>query len=285
MVPAGEGFGLPKEPAGEPMKPFDLPKRGALTANEDPTPGHAAGGAANDLRSYLQRSVVLRSRALAEASRRSEPIATVASNGKAAPTLNSIEDVLAHLRGQAAEEGPRAVLVAAARAGVDATNEALRIAQAQSAEQRLCVLLDLGGGPTTLCARLGLLRSPGFAELAAGHAGFEDVIQVDKGSPLQVIVTGQVAGSPQSQPNRERLVRIFEALAQVYHFIVLHADRDMALNYQSLLAGRLRAAVAVLAPNEGRNADRVAAELTGLGCAVLVHEQSAERRWLLRRSA
>ena len=69
MVPAGEGFGLPKEPAGEPMKPFDLPKRGALAANET-MPGHVAGGAANDLRSYLQRSVVLRSRALAEASRR-----------------------------------------------------------------------------------------------------------------------------------------------------------------------------------------------------------------------
>ena len=121
MVPAGEGFGLPKEPAGEPMKPFDLPKRGALAANET-MPGHVAGGAANDLRSYLQRSVVLRSRALAEASRRSEPIAPVPANGRAKSTLSSIDDVLAHLRSRAAPDAPRAILVMAARTEIDASH-------------------------------------------------------------------------------------------------------------------------------------------------------------------
>ena len=80
------------------MKPFDLPKRGALAANEETMQGHVAGAAANDLRSYLQRSVVLRSRALAEASRRSEPVAPDHANGNAAPTLKSIDEVLAHLR-------------------------------------------------------------------------------------------------------------------------------------------------------------------------------------------
>ena len=283
MVPAGEGFGLPKEPAGEPMKPFDLPKRGALAANET-MPGHVAGGAANDLRSYLQRSVVLRSRALAEASRRSEPIAPVPANGKAKPTLSSIDEVLAHLRSQAASDAPRAILVMAARPEIDASHEAIRLARAQSADQRLCVLLDLTYG--AIGPKLGIPRTtPGFAELAAGHASFDEIVHVDDETPLQVIPAGQVAAKQETKP--ERLARIFEALAQAYHFMVLHADRETAFNYQPVLAGRLRTVLAVLASGESksRRAEPALAELAGFGCTVMLHEQSAERRWFLRRSA
>ena len=282
MVPAGEGFGLPKEPAGEPMKPFDLPKRGALAANET-MPGHVAGGAANDLRSYLQRSVVLRSRALAEASRRSEPIAPVPANGRAKSTLSSIDDVLAHLRSRAAPDAPRAILVMAARTEIDASQEAIRIAREQSADQRLCVLVDLTHD--AIGPKLGIRRSPGFAELAAGSAGFDEIVHVDDETPLQVIPAGQAAAKQEAKP--ERLARIFEALAQVYHFMVLHADRETAFNYQPVLAGRLRTVLAVLASGEGksRSAEQVSAELAGFACTVMLHEQSTERRWFLRRSA
>jgi len=282
MVPAGEGFGLPKEPAGEPMKPFDLPKRGALTANEL-MPGHVAGGAANDLRSYLQRSVVLRSRALAEASRRSEPIAPAAANGRAKPTLSSIDDVLVHLRGQVAPDAPRAILVMAARPEIDASHEAIRIARAQSADQRLCVLVDLTHG--AIGSKPGISPTPGFAELAAGHAGFDDIVHVDDETQLQVIPAGKAAAKQETKP--ERLALIFEALAQAYHFMVLHADRETAFNYQPVLAGRLRTVLAVLASGEGksRRAEPALAELAGFGCTVMLHEQSAERRWFLRRSA
>lgn len=281
MVPAGEGFGLPKEPAGEPMKPFDLPKRGALAANEI-MPGHVAGGAANDLRSYLQRSVVLRSRALAEASRRSEPIAHAPANRRAKPTLSSIDEVLAYLRGQA-PDAPRAILVMAARAEIDASHEAIRIARAQSADQRLCILVDLTRG--AIAPKLGIRRTPGFAELAAGGAGFDEIVHVDDETQLQVIPAGQAVTKQQTKP--ERLARIFEAMAQVYHFMVLHADRETAFNYQPVLAGRLRTVLAVLASGEGksRRAGPAMSELAGFGCTVMLHEQSAERRWFSRRSA
>jgi Mrp family chromosome partitioning ATPase len=266
------------------MKPFDLPKRGALTANEI-MPGHVAGGAANDLRSYLQRSVVLRSRALAEASRRSEPMAPVLVNGGAKPTLNSIDDVLAHLRAPAEADAPRAILVMAARPEIDATHEAIRIARAQSAEQKLCVLVDLSRGAAAVCAKLGISRAPGFVELAAGHASFDDVVHVDDETPLQVIPAGQAAARLETK--LERLAHIFAALAQAYHFMVLHADRETAFNYQPVLAGRLRAVLAVVASGEGkrRRADQALAELAGFGCTAMLHEQSAERRWFLRRSA
>jgi hypothetical protein len=264
------------------MKPFDLPKRGALAANEI-MPGHVAGGAANDLRSYLQRSVALRSRALAEASRRSEPITPAFSNGRTKPTLSSIDDVLAYLRSQAEAGAPRAVLVMATRAEIDASHEAIRIARAQSADERLCVLVDLTHG--AIGPKLGIPRTTGFAELAAGSAGFDDIVHVDDETQLQVIPAGQATAKQETKP--ERLARIFEALAQVYHTMVLHADRETAFNYQPVLAGRLRTVLAVLASGEGksRRAEPALAELAGFGCTVMLHEQSAERRWFLRRSA
>jgi Mrp family chromosome partitioning ATPase len=248
-------------------------------------PGHVAGGAANDLRSYLQRSVVLRSRALAEASRRSEPIAPVLANGNAKPILNSIDEILAHLRAEQTQQAPRAILVIAARPEIDATNEALRIARALSREQPLCVLVDLTHGAAALGVKLGIPRTPGLAELADGRVSFDDIVQVDKETPLQVIPAGQSIAKQETK--LERLARIFEALAQVYHFMVLHADRETAFNYQPVLAGRLRAALAVLASGEGksRRAGAALSELAGFGCAVMLHEQSPERRWFSRRSA
>ena len=266
------------------MKPFDLPKRGALPASET-MQGHVAGGAANDLRSYLQRSVVLRSRALAEASRRSEPVAPIPANGRTKPTLNSLDDVLAHLRAEAAPDAPRAILVMATRPAVDAANEAIRIARAQSAEQSLCVLVDLTHDAVAVCAKLGIPRAPGFAELAAGSAGFDDIIRIDDETPLQVIAAGHPVAKVETKQDSERLARIFQAMAHAYHFIVLHADRETAFNYQPVLAGRLRTVVAVLAAGEGKSAETALAELAGFGCTVMLHEQSAERRWFLRRSA
>jgi hypothetical protein len=246
-------------------------------------PGHAAAGAANDLRSYLQRSVVLRSRALAEASRRSEPVSPLLANGKAAPPLKSLDDVLMHLRGDAAADAPRAVLVMAARPGVDAATEAVLIAREHASEERLGVLVGLTRGAAAICTKFGIPSTPGFAELAAGRASFDDVIHVDRDTPLQLIAPGTHRAKIETKQHGERLVRIFEALAQVYHFIVLHADRDTAFNYQALLAGRLQAAVAVLGSGEGKSADLIAAELAGFGCTVLLHEQS-KGQWFRRRS-
>jgi hypothetical protein len=266
------------------MKPFDLPRRGALAANEI-MPGHVAAGAANDLRSYLQRSVVLRNRALAEGSPRSEPMSTPLANGRTKPTLNSIDEVLAHLRTEPTPGSPRAVLVMAARPETDATHEAIRIARAQSSEQKLGVLVDLTRGAIAVCAKLGLPRSPGFAELAVGRAGFDGIVHVDEESSLQIIAAGTHTAKTETKQHLERLARIFEALAQVYHFVVLHADRETALNYQALLAGRLRAAVAVLGSGEANGGELIADELAGFGCTVLIHKQGTERRWFLRRSA
>src|SRR6476659_9827186 len=136
MDPVGGGFGFPNRPAGDFMTPFDLPKRDALSANEKTMPGDAANGAANDLRSYLQRSAVLRSRALAEMARRSEPHTSALSNGRIGPAFKSVDALLDHLPAGLPADAPCVVLVMAARPEIDASRDAIRIARAQASEGR-----------------------------------------------------------------------------------------------------------------------------------------------------
>jgi Mrp family chromosome partitioning ATPase len=267
------------------MKPFDLPKRDALSASEKTMPGHAANGAANDLRSYLQRSAVLRSRALAETSRRSEPHASGLSNGGIGAAFKSLDAVLDHLRADLPADAPPVVLVMAARPEIDASRDAIRIARAQASECRLGILVDLNHGTITVSDQLDIPRAPGFAELASGRAGFEDVVHIDDETPLQIIPAGDRAVTIGTKRDGERLARILDALMQVYDAVVLHAGRETALMHQPHLAGRLHAVIAVLASGEGKNIDQVLAEFAAFNCPVLSLEQSGERRWFSRRSA
>jgi len=267
------------------MTPFDLTKRDALSANENTMPGDAANGAANDLRSYLQRSAALHSRALAETARRSGPHASALSNGRIGPAFKSLDALLDHLRACLPADAPRVVLVVAARPEIDASRDAIRIARAQATECRLGVLVDLHHGTIAVSDQLGIPRAPGFAELASGRAGFEDIVHIDEETPLQIIPRGDRAVTIGTKRDGERLARILDALVQVYDSVVLHAGRETALMHQSHLAGRLRAVIAVLASGEGKTADQVLAELAALNCPVLSLEQSVERRWFSRRSA
>jgi len=267
------------------MKPFDPPEREAFSANDKTRPEYAANGAANDLRSYLQRSAALRSRAFAATSRGSGAHPVMLANGTLRPPFKSLNALLDHLRTGLSGEAPPVVLIMPGRPEIDATRDAIRIARAQAAKCSLGILVDLARNVTALSDQLGIPRAPGFAELASGRAGFEAVVRVDTDTPLQIIPAGERLVTLGTKPDAERLARILGALVQVYDAVVLHADRATALLYQPHLAGRLGAVIAVRAPGEGKTADRSSAELAAFGCPVLSFEQSIERRWFARRSA
>ena len=100
---------------GEPMKPFNLPKRDALPANEEQMPRTAEKPAANDLRSYLQRSGLGNQAPGKEPERNgSAPAKHANGSAAAAHALNSLDAVLDHLQLLAEQDAPRAVLVMAA---------------------------------------------------------------------------------------------------------------------------------------------------------------------------
>ena len=107
------------------------------------------------------------------------------------------------------------------------------------------MLIDLTRGASAVSGPLGLPRAPGFTDLAAGRAGFDDVIRVDTDTPLQVIAAGNPAVKPKGE-EIDRFMRVFEALTEAYDCVVLHADRDTVKKLTPALKFELPVTVVVL---------------------------------------
>src|SRR5262249_3912309 len=157
-------------------------------------------------------------------------------------------------------------------ADIDASHFAVDIARALLANERLRVLVDLTRGAGAVSDHFGFPGAPGFAELAAGTAGFDDVVQVDEATRLQLIPAGRTTASLSSGGGNKRLARIFEALAQAYDVVVLHADRGTALTLRPILAGRLQRIVAVLARGQSQSGGSSLLQLAIFGCPVVPYQ-------------
>ena len=224
----------------------------------------------NDLRSYLRQKAALQAVARTRPPRRNQE-ARPRAKGTVGPVVKSINSVLGQIRSRSAGDAARAVLVVPASSDLDATDEAIRIARALARRER-AVLVDLARGPAAVSGLLGLPRAPGFTDLAAGRAGFEDVVQTDFDTSLQVLP----AGNPHVKSDEEEVGtgRIVDALSQVYDRLVLHIDRDTLRKLDPALGGRLQLVVAVIAPGDRKHDRTQLDELTALGCQVVPYEQT-----------
>jgi uncharacterized protein involved in exopolysaccharide biosynthesis/Mrp family chromosome partitioning ATPase len=274
---------------------LDRLRRGlSLGAGEPPAVGSTPDAAGmplrpNDLRHYLnQRIAAATSEPASDSVRNGAASAPKGSTSKVGPVLKSLDAVLNHILASAKGRGaPRALLVAGVSAKVDATPEAIQIARALVARREQVVLVDLTRGASAVSGALGLPRAPGFTDLAAGRAGFDDVVRIDADTPLQVIA----AGNPKVKAKgdeAESFTRVFEALTQVYDRVVFHADREAVRTLAPALKFELPVVVAVLPPGAG--AKSLTQDLSGfsaLGCPVLVYEQNGKepRSGLLARVA
>ena len=274
---------------------LDRLRRGlSLGAGEPPAVGSTPDAAGmplrpNDLRHYLnQKIAAATSEPASNSVRNGAASAPKGSTSKVGPVLKSLDAVLNHILASAKGRGaPRALLVAGVSAKVDATPEAIQIARALVARREQVVLVDLTRGASAVSGALGLPRAPGFTDLAAGRAGFDDVVRIDADTPLQVIA----AGNPKVKAKgdeAESFTRVFEALTQVYDRVVFHADREAVRTLAPALKFELPVVVAVLPPGAG--AKSLTQDLSGfsaLGCPVLVYEQNGKepRSGLLARVA
>jgi uncharacterized protein involved in exopolysaccharide biosynthesis/Mrp family chromosome partitioning ATPase len=274
---------------------LDRLRRGlSLGAGEPPAVGSTPDAAGmplrpNDLRHYLnQRIAAATSEPASDSVRNGAASAPKGSTSKVGPVLKSLDAVLNHILASAKGRGaPRALLVAGVSAKVDATPEAIQIARALVARREQVVLVDLTRGASAVSGALGLPRAPGFTDLAAGRAGFDDVVRIDADTPLQVIA----AGNPKVKAKgdeAESFTRVFEALTQVYDRIVFHADREAVRTLAPALKFELPVVVAVLPPGAGaKSLTQDLSDFSALGCPVLVYEQNGKepRSGLLARVA
>jgi uncharacterized protein involved in exopolysaccharide biosynthesis/Mrp family chromosome partitioning ATPase len=230
----------------------------------------------NDLRRYLQQRAAIPAPAPEKAAqRRGAQVPSKREIGSAPPPLTSLDAVLSQVI-RLHDENPRGiVLVAATSPRTDAAAEAIEIARMLASTKQRVLLADLTRGASSISGPLGLPRAPGFTDLVAGRAGFEDIVRVDGKTPLQVIA----AGNPNAKPDgneAEQCVRIFEALAQAYDCIVLHADPETIAKLEASLQGRLSVMVAVLAAGTSAKGETAAlSEFAPLGCPILFYEKAS----------
>lgn len=143
------------------------------------------------------------------------------------------------------------------RLGSDAVAEAIEVARGLAAGGRRVALVDMGGGGRGIAGALGLNRSPGMGELLEGRARFEDVVQLDPRSAVQVIAAGAVR--EHGSAGNVGLERVLTALDQAYDCVLVHADAPA-----SLVGTRADGwAAAIVVCEEGKPASGTAATLAG----------------------
>jgi len=231
----------------------------------------------NDLRHYLQQRVAASHREpSAQSPRQTAPRPLKAGNGRIRPILKSLDAVLNHVVAAANGEAPRALLVSSASPKADAAAEAIEIARGFVAKRERVVLVDLTRSASAVSGALGLPRAPGFTDLLAGRAGFEDVIRIDPDTALQVIP----AGNPAIKSDGDELARfgrLFDALTKAYDCVVLHADYDAAKKLKPALRLELPVMVAVLPKGaSAKGGQEDLSEFVRLGCPIVVYEQDGK---------
>jgi uncharacterized protein involved in exopolysaccharide biosynthesis/Mrp family chromosome partitioning ATPase len=231
----------------------------------------APAEAASDLRRYLPGSAIPARPPVTERSRNA---VSASKSDKVGPVLRSLDAVLNHVVARTAKDATRIVLVAPVATATDATAAAIELARALTSKWQPVVLVDLTRGAAAVSGPLGLPRAPGFTDLAAHRASFENVVQVDSESPLQVIPAGNPAVKASGE-EAQGFLRIFEALTQTYECVVLHADADTARKVGHMLDGRQHIVIAVLpAGVSGKNGEQRMQEFASPGSQVLGYEQS-----------
>jgi Mrp family chromosome partitioning ATPase len=269
----------PNTPPTE-MKPVPVqPPAATPTRPDDATgdqPKEATAAQPNDLRRYLQQRAASSKPDLSDLPPRPADGDARTQGGRVAPVVRSLDALINQIFAEHVSNKQRLVLIAAASPKANAAPTTIEIARLLAANAERAVLVDLTRGSTAISGPLGLPRAPGFNDLLAGSAGFEDVVRIDAKSVLQVIVAGNA--KPKSDGNEaQRSVRIFSALAQAYDLVVLYGDQESVAKFQAALQGRLAMAIAVLAGGgDLTTAMASIAELTAFGAPVFPYDKSTE---------
>jgi uncharacterized protein involved in exopolysaccharide biosynthesis len=231
-----------------------------------------AADARSDLELYLRRRMQQTSGSGLEVS-----VLAPRSRPTPRPVMKQLDKLCDALRHEIDGQGARAVLIAPVSA-VNALPEAITIARDLLREDNTAVLIDIARGTSTVSDFMGLARSPGFTELVADRASFDDVIRIDGETALQVIPAGD-PNVPATGNQLASFLRVFDALTQTYDVVVIHADRAQARAYVPALQGLLSAMVALFAPDTfDSEGEGHLAEFAALDCPILLYERGGKAR-------
>ncbi len=144
----------------------------------------------------------------------------------------------------AADRGCR-TMVAGEEPDIDATTEALALADGLTAGGRRVVLVrwstsggEVSGGPASQ-------RTLGLNDLLDGHATFEEIISRLPGSPAHAIAAGSALRDEKVALDPNLLSLVLDTLDEVYDHIVILAEHNEARSLFEVLEGRFDACLSV----------------------------------------
>ncbi|MBL8659729.1 MAG: polysaccharide biosynthesis tyrosine autokinase [Rhodospirillales bacterium] len=132
----------------------------------------------------------------------------------------------------------QSIVFVSSKAGEGKTTITLAVARALARAGRKVVVVDADFRCGKVAAMLDLRREMGLAELIAGAARLDDVIQQDRGSAVDVIASGAYASESADDLSRECFPVVLQDLHSRYDVVLIDAPPFLALSSASVLAAK-----------------------------------------------
>ncbi len=159
--------------------------------------------------------------------------------------FDSVASVVERLLGNSAGQTGYRALIVGEEPEVDVREEAADIAAGLSAQGRQVVLVDWSLDGRGIASGLDLPASPGFAELLAGTASFEDVIRMLPDGDVHVLACGAAGVMTAESLDPNRLNLLLDALDGAYGDVIITGAHGAIRALFQAIEGRVDAGVIV----------------------------------------
>ncbi|MFN3869717.1 MAG: GumC family protein, partial [Hyphomicrobiaceae bacterium] len=207
------------------------------------------------MRAQTQRAGDVAAVPLAATNRATGSVASKSDRGNVAAAddaagvaeISTVARLARQLRAIAPEKGGFRTLVAGETNLIDASTEAIELAEELEREGLQVVLIDWSASGAGFARQSGLATTPGIVDLMLGNASFEDVIQSIPGSSVHVIASGSPLDpdGPADQLDDERLNLLLDALDEAYDHIIVTGRYEEARLLFETIQGRVDAGITV----------------------------------------
>ena len=176
----------------------------------------------------------------------SEPAAEAPTDAGVAE-IATIAKLARHIRAHSPEKGGFRTLISGATNSIDASYEALSLADDLVREGLQTIVIDWSLDEDGFARKIGLDVKPGFNDLIMGDASFEDVIRSLPDGQVHLIASGSgLGGMPAERAlDPEKLNLLLDALDEAYdQIIVVATEADARILFEAI-QGRFDAGVMV----------------------------------------
>jgi polysaccharide biosynthesis transport protein len=163
----------------------------------------------------------------------------------ATATEQTLDGIATRLLERSQDQPGFRTLVAPETRQIDATAEAVALAESLSDGGRQVVLVDWNLEGAGAADAIGIPKQPGMTDLLQGDVSFEDVITLLPNSTVHYIACGNALADPALAADADRLNLVLDALDEAYDHIVLVGRHEAVRALFQCIEGRFDAGITV----------------------------------------